>query len=155
FRKPYFRYLAGTVLRQGLLVLGGYSIVLVLRVCTGPNPLPLWTMIAALVAFDAVYISLESTLDMMFSRRLSFPVFARLRATALEKIFAMPVEFHQQETSGALVAKVNNGVGRVVQTGEAISRDLCPALIRTGFSLIPLLIFGWATAPILLGALLL
>jgi len=66
----------------------------------------------------------------------------------------MPLEFHQEETSGALAAKVNNGVGRIVQTGEPISRDLCPALIRTGFSLIPLLIFGLSTAPILLGALL-
>jgi|SRR5579871_729172 len=38
--------------------------------------------------------------------------------------------------------------------GEAISRDLLPALIRTAFSLIPLLIFGLATAPILLAAVL-
>lgn len=154
FRKPYLQYLGGTVLRQGLLVLGGYSIVLALRLCTGPKALSLWWMLAALVAFDVVYISLDAALNMMFSRRLSFPVFARLRESALDKIFAMPLEFHQQETPGALVAKVNNGVGRIVQSGEAISRDLCPALIRTGFSLIPLLLFGLATAPILLAALL-
>ncbi|PWU07219.1 MAG: hypothetical protein C5B51_10560 [Terriglobia bacterium] len=154
FRKPYLKYLAGTMLRQGLLVLGGYSIVLVLRLSSGPNSIPLWWMVILLVAFDAVYITLDAALNMMFSRRLSFPLFARLRTTALGKVFGMPLQFHQQETSGALVAKVNNGVSRVVQTGEAISRDLCPALIRTGFSLIPLLIFGIATAPILLAALL-
>jgi ABC-type multidrug transport system fused ATPase/permease subunit len=154
FRKHYVKYLIGTVVRQGLLVLGGYSIVLALRLRAGANPFSLWWMAAALIAFDAVYISLEAGLNMMFSRRLSFPLFARLRADALDKIFAMPLESHQRETSGALVAKVNNGVGRIVQTGEAISRDLFPALIRTGFSLIPLLMFGLATVPVLLAALL-
>src|SRR5205823_1868958 len=37
-------------------------------------------------------------------------------------------------------------------TGEALSREFCPALIRTGFSLVPLLIFSLLTAPILLTA---
>lgn len=153
FRKPYLTYLAGTVVRQGLMVLAGYSIVVALRICTGQKPITfVWTA-CALLAFDAVYITLDTWLNAMFSRRLSFPLFARLRAMSLGKIFDMPLEFHQRETSGALVAKVNNGVGRIVQSGEAISRDLCPALIRTGFSLIPLLIFGLATAPILLAAL--
>ena len=154
FRAPFLKYLGGTVLRQGLLVLGGYSIVLALRLSTGRQPISLWWMVAALVAFDAVYITLDTALNLMFARRISFPLFAHLRTTALGKILAMPLEFHQNETPGALVAKVNNGVGRVVQSGEAISRDLVPALIRTGFSLIPLLIFGLATAPILLTALL-
>jgi ATP-binding cassette subfamily B protein len=64
-------------------------------------------------------------------------------------VFSMPLEWHQGETAGALVAKVNNGVGRVVQTGEAISRELCPSVIRTFFSMVPLVIFSIITAPIL------
>ena len=75
-----------------------------------------------------MYIGLDTALNAMFARRLSFPLFAALRSTALRKVFAMPLEWHQRETSGAVVAKVNNGVGRVVQTGEAISCDLCPSL---------------------------
>src|SRR5262249_49580541 len=86
-----------------------------------------------LVLFAAVYITLDTALNLIFARRVSFPLFAHLRTTALGKIFAMPLEFHQRETPGALVAKVNNGVGRVVQTGEAVSRELVPALIRTRF----------------------
>jgi ABC-type multidrug transport system fused ATPase/permease subunit len=48
---------------------------------------------------------------------------------------------------------VNNGVGRVVQTAEGISRELAPALIRTGLSLAPLLLFSPWTTPAVLTAL--
>jgi ABC-type multidrug transport system fused ATPase/permease subunit len=153
-RKDYGKYLAGSVIRQALLVLGGYSIVWTLRFYTGHKTVPLWWLVIALVAFDAVYITLDAALNVMFSRRISFPLFARLRSTALRKVFAMPLEWHQRESSGALVAKVNNGVGRVVQTGEMVSRELCPALIRTALSLVPLLIFGAASAVVPLCALL-
>ncbi len=50
------------------------------------------------------------------------------------------MEWHQRQSSGELVGKVNNGVGKVVQTAEGLSRELVPALIQTGFSLIPLLL---------------
>ena len=30
----------------------------------------------------------------------------------------MPMEWHQRQSSGELVGKVNNGVGKVVQTAE-------------------------------------
>jgi ABC-type multidrug transport system fused ATPase/permease subunit len=153
FRKHYFQFLAGTAVRQGLLVLGGYSIVWALRFFIGRPAFPLWWLVVALVVFDGIYVALDTALNALFARRLSFPVFGRLRTIALHKVFTMPIEWHQRETAGALVAKVNNGVGRVVQSGEAISRELCPSLIRTGFSLIPLLIFSAITAPILLVAL--
>ena len=154
FRRSYAQYLGGTIVRQALLVLGGYSIVWALRIYTAHKNTPIWWLVAALLAFDSLYIWLETGLNGMFARRISFPLFARLRTTALRKVLGMPLEWHQRETSGALVAKVNNGVGRVVQTSEAISRELCPSLIRTAFTLIPLLIFGAATAPILLAAML-
>ena len=52
----------------------------------------------------------------------------------------MPMEWHQRQSSGELVGKVNNGVGKVVQTAEGLSRELVPALIQTAFSLVPLLL---------------
>jgi hypothetical protein len=136
-RRDYFTYLSGTVARQALLVLGGYSMVWALRLCLQNRSIPEWWLIVALLAFDGVYLSLDIGLNRLFARRLSFPLFARLRSAALEKTFQMPLEWHQKQTAGALVAKVNDGVGRVVQTGEALSRELCPSLIRTGFSLVP------------------
>jgi ABC-type multidrug transport system fused ATPase/permease subunit len=149
FRADYLKFLAGTVVRQALMVLGGYSMVWALRLYTGKATISVWWLVVALVAFDGIYVGLDVALNAMFARRISFPLFGHLRAASLEKVFAMPLEWHQRETAGALVAKVNNGVGRVVQTGEAISRELCPSVIRTFFSLVPLVIFSLATAPIL------
>ena len=76
FRKPYLEYVAGTMLRQGLLVLGGYSIVWALRLHTRHKSIPMWWLVPALLAFDTVYITLDAALNMMFARRLSFPLFA-------------------------------------------------------------------------------
>uniref|UniRef100_Q022W7 ABC transporter related n=1 Tax=Solibacter usitatus (strain Ellin6076) TaxID=234267 RepID=Q022W7_SOLUE len=154
FRKPYLRYLAGSVLRQILLVVGGYSVVWTLRFCLRRPEISVWWVVPALIAFDGLYVGLDTALNALFARHISFPLFGNLRATALEKMFHMPLEWHQRETSGALVAKVNNGVGRVVQTAEAVSRELCPALIRTGLNLVPLLYFSLVTAPVLLGSVL-
>jgi ABC-type multidrug transport system fused ATPase/permease subunit len=64
----------------------------------------------------------------------------------------MPIEWHQRQSSGELVGKVNNGVGKVVQTAEGLSRELVPALIQTAFSLIPLAIICPATTPALMAA---
>ncbi|HLK50152.1 MAG TPA: ABC transporter transmembrane domain-containing protein, partial [Bryobacteraceae bacterium] len=154
FRRDYAKYLSGTVVRQALLVLGGYSMVWALRFCLKYRNIPEWWLIIALVLFDGVYLGLDLCLNALFARQLSFPMFARLRTISLKKVFQMPLLWHQQQTSGALVAKVNNGVGRVVQTAEAVSRELCPSLIRTCMTLVPLLIFSGITAPVLLVALL-
>jgi len=152
FRRDYLKFLSGTVLRQALVVLGGYSMVWALRIYTGRNSLSVMWLVIALVAFDGIYVGLDVGLNALFARRISFPLFGSLRSASLRKVFSMPLEWHQRETAGALVAKVNNGVGRVVQTGEAVSRELCPSLIRTFFSLVPLVIFSIATAPILAAA---
>src|SRR5581483_4189808 len=149
-RRAYCTFLSGTVLRQALLVLGGYSMVWAIRLCLQNRSIPEWWLIVGLLAFDSIYLGLDISLNRLFARRLSFPLFARLRTTALEKTFQMPLEWHQRQSAGALVAKVNDGVGRVVQNGEAISRELCPSIIRTGFSLVPLILFSVLTAPVLL-----
>lgn len=154
FRHQYAKYFGGIVIRQGLLVLGGYSMVWAMRLCLNHRSIPEWWLIIALVLFDGVYQGVDLSLNALFARRLSFPLFARLRTRALQKVFQMPLQWHQQQTSGALVAKVNNGVGRVVQTAEALSRELCPSLIRTCMTLIPLLIFSVTTAPVIMCALL-
>ena len=60
------------------------------------------------------------------------------------------MEWHQRQSSGELVGQVNNGVGKVVRTTEGVSRELIPALIQTGFSLVPLFLFTPRTTPLLL-----
>ena len=108
---------------------------------------------AAFVLFDAGYLGFDLGLNYFFSSRISYPLFARLRTGALEKVLRMPMQWHQGQSSGELVGEVNNGVGKVVQTAEGLSRELLPALIQTGFSLIPLLWFSSRTTPALLAAL--
>ncbi len=153
FEAQYRRYIAGVVLRQGLLVLGGYSLVWALRLGLRYASLPEWLFVAGFVCFDAGSLGFDLLLNYLFSKQISYPLFSRLRTDALEKVLTMPMEWHQRQSSGELAGKVNNGVGKVVQTAEGLSRELAPALIQTGFSLIPLLLFSARTMPALLVAL--
>jgi ABC-type multidrug transport system fused ATPase/permease subunit len=145
--------MAGVVLRQALVVAGGYSLVWALRLALRHTTVPEWIFVAAFILFDGAYLACDLGLNYFFSARISFPLFGRLRIGALDKILRMPMEWHQRQSSGELVGKVNNGVGKVVQTAEGVSRELLPALIQTGFSLIPLFWFSAATTPALLAAL--
>lgn len=141
------RFMAGIILRQALLVLGGYSLVWALRIALRHAEIPAWLFVAGFVVFDAGFLSFDLGLNYYFASRVSYPLFGHLRSAALGKVFQMPLEWHQRRSSGTLVGEVNNGVGKVVQTAEGISRELFPALIQTGFSLIPLAIFSPRTSP--------
>ena len=92
----------------------------------------------------------DQALNFFYSARISYPLFSRLRINSLDKVLTMPTEWHQHKSSGELAGEVNNGVGKVVQTTEGLSRELLPALIQTGFSLVPLVIFTPRTMPLLL-----
>src|SRR3954469_12042880 len=153
FATEYRRFLAGVVLRQGLSVLGGYSLVWALRQALNHAVVPEWAFVAALVLFDAGWQAFDLRLNYFFSARISYPLFRSLRIRALEQVLRMPMEWHQRQSSGELTGKVNNGVGKVVQTAEGLSRELIPALIQTAFSLVPLLLFSARTTPLLLIAL--
>ncbi len=153
YRREYRRYLAGVVLRQALVVAGGYSLVWALRLAIQRAGVPEWIFVAAFVLFDGAYLGFDQALSYFFSERISYPLFSRLRTGSLEKVLKMPVEWHQRQSSGELVGKVNNGVGKVVQTTEGLSRELIPSLIQTGFSLVPLFWFSAVTTPALLVAL--
>jgi ABC-type multidrug transport system fused ATPase/permease subunit len=155
FRREFIRYLSGVVLRQALIVLGGYSLVWVLRVCLSRTDVAEWAIVAGFLAFDAAYLGFDFRLNYFFSERISYPLFGRLRTGALDKVLGMPMEWHQRQSSGELVGEVNTGVGKVVQTAEALSRELIPALVQTAFSLIPLFLISAITAPVLLPALVL
>lgn len=147
FRREYARYLSGVVLRQALVVFGGYSLVWALRLALQHTTVPEWTFVAAFILFDAGQLGFDLRLNYFFSARISYPLFAKLRTGTLDKVLRMPMEWHQRQSSGELVGKVNNGVGKVVQTAEGLSRELVPALIQTGFSMVPLLWFSAATMP--------
>jgi ATP-binding cassette subfamily B protein len=153
FRREYTRFLLGITLKQGLYVLGGYSLVWALRLALQNTTVPEWTFVAAFILFDAGQLRFDLRLNYFFSSRISYPLFANLRTGALDKVLRMPMEWHQRQSSGELVGKVNNGVGKVVQTAEGLSRELVPALIQTAFSMIPLLWFSAATMPGLVVAL--
>ena len=152
-RGAYFRYTAGVVLRQALIVLGGYSLVWVLRLCVAHATMPEWIFVAGFVLFDTTYLAFDQHLNYFFSEKISYPLFGSLRTGALEKVLGMPMEWHQRQSSGELVGEVNTGVGKVVQTAEGLSRELVPALIQTAFSLVPLFLISAITAPLLLPAL--
>ena len=84
FRAQYRRYIAGVVVRQALVVLGGYSLVLVLRLCLQHTAVPEWVFVAAFICFDAASIRYDLALNYLFTARISYPLFSRMRTHALE-----------------------------------------------------------------------
>src|SRR4051812_15113890 len=149
FHEACSTYIAGVFLRQILLVAGGYSLVWVLRATTTHSTIPPWFFIAGLALFDLGMLRLDLGLNTHFAERVSYPLFGHLRGKALRKVFQMPLDWHHRKDSGVLVGEVNNGVGKVVQMAESVSRELCPALMHTGLSLVPLLYCSWLTTPFL------
>ena len=150
----YARYLGGTLVRQILIVASGYALVELLEIVRPGGHSPLWMFVVALLAFDGLLLALDLALGLFFVERVSLPLFQRLRSGSLTKILSMPLEWHNRQNTNELVSKLNIGVGKFVQTGETLGRELAPALIRTLLSVCPLLIFSPLTAPVLLVALL-
>ncbi|MBV9401824.1 MAG: ABC transporter ATP-binding protein [Bryobacterales bacterium] len=140
FHRPYLRFLAGVAARQILLIAGGYSLVLLLHKSIGS--VPIWACIAVLLLYDSGLLGLDLRLNISFVQRVSFPMFAYLRSITLGKVFEMPAEWLQRQQTSALAGKINEAVGKVVQTVEGFGRELCPALIRTLLVLVPLVYFS-------------
>lgn len=153
FHRDYLRYLAGVALRQALLVAGGYLLVWALKFGLLHAGVPEWSFVILFLVYDAGLLHIDINLNNHFVSKLGYPLYGHLRTAALAKVFEMPLEWHLQQDTGTLIGKVNNGVGKVVQTAESIGRELAPSLIRTVLSLIPLLYFSPLTAPAILVAL--
>ncbi len=153
FHRDYVRYLAGVAVRQALLVAGGYLLVWALKYGLQHAGVPEWSFVALFLIYDAGLLHIDIGLNTHFVSRLGYPLYGHLRTAALAKVFEMPLEWHLQQDTGTLIGKVNNGVGKVVQTAESIGRELAPSLIRTVLSLLPLLYFSPVTAPAILVAL--
>src|SRR5215218_1547793 len=107
FRREYTKYISGIVVRQALVVFGGYSLVWALRLALQHSTVPEWIFVAAFILFDAGQLGFDLKVNYFFSAKISYPLFARLRTRALEKVLRMPMEWHQRQSSGELVGKVN------------------------------------------------
>lgn len=154
YRKHYRTYLAGIALRQTLAAGSGFLLVYALRYTLGRESTAAeWALLAAFLMSDLILLALDTGLNSFFAARLGYPLFGHLRSQALGKVFELPLEWHQRQTSGALAGRVNQGVGKVVQTAESISRELIPALIQTTLTIVPLLLLSTITAPITIVAL--
>ena len=59
FHGEFSKYITGVVVRQGLLVAGGYSLVWVLRAATAHIDVSPWVFIAGLVLYDIGLLRLD------------------------------------------------------------------------------------------------
>jgi ABC-type multidrug transport system fused ATPase/permease subunit len=147
FHRSYSRFLLGIAARQALIVAGGYSLVWLIHSSLNYRSVPIWVFIAGLLLYDLGLLRLDLLLNIFFVSRVSFPLYGFLRSKALGKILDLPSEWHHQQQSGALTGKVNEGVGKVVQTAEGLGRELFPALIQTALTLVPLIYLSpWSVA---------
>ncbi len=124
---------AGTVVRQILVVAGGFALVKLLEFIRPGGHSPIWMFLVALLAFDGLLLALDLTLNLFFAERVSLPLFQRLDPCSLTKILSMPLEWHNRQNTHELVSKLNTGVGKFVQTGEVLGREMVSASSQPSF----------------------
>ncbi len=149
----YGRYLSGMLVRQILLVLSGYALVALLRTVSPGSAHPVVVLMLGLVVFDLALIGLDALLNCYFADAISLPLFRMLRMSSLTQMLGLPLGWHQSRNTLETVSKLNSGAGKVTGMAEVLGRELLPALIRTGISLVPLLWFSTWTTPVLFAGL--
>src|SRR6266536_1666881 len=87
FHRDYTRYLVGIAVRQSLIVLAGYGLVWALRFALQNTGVSEWWFVILFIAYDAGLLRLDIGLNTLFLTKLGYPLYGRLRTTALAKVF--------------------------------------------------------------------
>lgn len=69
-----------------------------------------------------------------------------LNPTLLKKMLALPLSFHERESSGRLIAKVTLGIQKLVDASYMIFHDFVPIVVQSMVCLIVLLCVDWRPA---------
>lgn len=147
FHKTFGWFIGIVVVYEGLQILDGYIISLVIRLFGSGAENYLWIILfIGLIIYDELFNRLDNAMDWHIIVRQLYPINKYLKLGAITTFLQMDVSWHQARNSGALVGKVSNGVEKVQELIEGLSWEFVPTLIQTFLSLIPLIIISPPTA---------
>src|SRR5581483_3712203 len=136
FRWGFAVYIVFTLLRQALVVGGGYGLVLLIRTYEHDPGKSILIALAVLLGYKLVLDSLDQLMGWGFARHVSYPMFRQLSVNVFAKLLRLDQGWHQAGSSGARRGEITNGLSKFAQTSESLAREVCPLLATALLSLI-------------------
>ena len=135
FRRGFVWYILFTLFRQGLVVGGGYGLVLLIRNFQHNVARSVLIAFAVLVSYKFLLALLDQGMGWGFARHVSYPMFRKLSVDVFSKLLSLDQAWHQGGSSGARRGEITNGLSKFAQTSESLAREVCPLLATAMLSL--------------------
>lgn len=145
FRQGFAWYILFTLLRQGLVVGGGYGLVLLIRTYEHKPAQSVLIALGVLLAYKLLLDTMDQVMGFNFARSVSYPLFRQLSVSVFSRMLALDQKWHQTGSSGARRGEITNGVSKFTQTSESLAREVCPLIATAILSL--LLLRSWVSWP--------
>src|SRR5579864_7644988 len=108
FRRGFVFYVVLTFIRQGLVVGGGYGLVLLIRNFQHEAARAVLIAFGVLVSYKLLLALLDQGMGWGFARHVSYPMFRRLRVDVFSKLLSLDQGWHQSGSSGARRGEITN-----------------------------------------------
>ena len=135
FRWGFAAYILFTLVRQGLVVGGGYGLVLLIRSYEHNPAESIMLALLVLLGYKLVLDSLDQVMGWGFAKHVSYPMFSQLSVNVFSKLLSLDQQWHQSGSSGARRGEITNGLSKFAQTSESLAREVCPLLATALLSL--------------------
>lgn len=135
FRRGFALYILFTLLRQGLVLGGGYGLVLLIRTYQHDPAKSVLIALGVLLAYKLFLNLLDQAMGWKFARHVSYPMYSHLSVGIFSKLLSLDQGWHQSGSSGSRRGEITNGLSKFAQTTETIARDLCPLIATALLSL--------------------
>jgi ABC-type bacteriocin/lantibiotic exporter with double-glycine peptidase domain len=135
FRLGFACYISLTLFRQGLVLGGGYGLVLLIRNYEHHPAQSALIALVVLISYKVVLDTLDQVMGWGFAKHVSYPMFRQLSVDVFGKILSLDQQWHQNGSSGARRGEITNGLSKFAQTSESLAREVCPLLATALLSL--------------------
>jgi ATP-binding cassette, subfamily B, bacterial HlyB/CyaB len=136
FRRGFSWYIFFTLVRQALVVGGGYGLVLLIRTYEHNATQSVLIALGVLVGYKLLIDGLDQAMGWNFARHVSYPMFRQLSVSVFARLLNLDQAWHQSGSSGARRGEITNGLSKFAQTSESITRELIPLLATALLSLV-------------------
>ncbi|HEV2136193.1 MAG TPA: ABC transporter ATP-binding protein [Terracidiphilus sp.] len=126
FKRGFAWYIVFTLFRQGLVVGGGYGLVLLIRTYEHKPAQSVLLALGVLLAYKLLLDTMDQAMGWKFAQHVSYPLFRQLSVSVFAKMLALDQGWHQSGSSGARRGEITNGVSKFAQTSESLAREVCP-----------------------------
>lgn len=104
---------------------------------------PQWLALFAFwIFFEELYLRVDNRLDWAVVMKLELACYRFIRETILSKCFELDPAWHEDQSSGQLIGKINSGIEKLKNIISITCWDLTPTCLQTLLSLLPLLYFS-------------